>query len=157
MSVTAGRRLRWWPAVLVVALCVLAEAWVWLRPGPIRQTRVINTFIVSFVAAALLLLWFLLFSRARPRWRLLALGAVVVAGLFLSQFVAISGVTGDLVPILGWKGGKTGPDGAVILSWVEPDGDGHRLRFSQWRDAAWSEPRTVAAGAGWFDVNRICA
>jgi hypothetical protein len=36
------------------------------------------------------------------------------------------------------------PDGGVLLSWVEPAGDSaHALRFSQWRDSAWSEPRTI--------------
>jgi hypothetical protein len=35
-------------------------------------------------------------------------------------------------------------DGGVLLSWVEPAGDSsHALRFAEWRDSAWSEPRTI--------------
>jgi hypothetical protein len=37
-------------------------------------------------------------------------------------------------------------DGSVILSWLEPQGDAAAaLRFSVWRDEAWSEPTTIAA------------
>jgi hypothetical protein len=37
-------------------------------------------------------------------------------------------------------------DGSAILSWLEPQGDATAaLRFSVWRDGAWSEPTTVAA------------
>jgi len=42
------------------------------------------------------------------------------------------------------------PAGQVFLSWVEPAGDGHRLRFATLRGDEWSEPRTVAQGADWF-------
>jgi hypothetical protein len=37
----------------------------------------------------------------------------------------------------------------VIVSWTEPAGEGHALRFAEWDDG-WSEVRTVAAGADWF-------
>jgi hypothetical protein len=37
-------------------------------------------------------------------------------------------------------------DGGVILSWLEPQGDTvAALRFSVWRNEAWSEPTTIAA------------
>ena len=37
------------------------------------------------------------------------------------------------------------PDGQVMLSWVEPaDDSAHALRFSVWRDSAWTAPRTIA-------------
>jgi hypothetical protein len=37
-------------------------------------------------------------------------------------------------------------DGSVILSWLEPQGDSAAaLRFSVWRNEAWSEPTTIAA------------
>jgi len=40
----------------------------------------------------------------------------------------------------------SGPDGSVILSWLEPQGDTAAvLRFSVWRNEAWSDPRTIAA------------
>ncbi|HLM67635.1 MAG TPA: hypothetical protein VK358_08920, partial [Longimicrobium sp.] len=44
-----------------------------------------------------------------------------------------------------------GPDGRVYLSWIEPAADGaHALRFSVLQGDAWSAPRTIASGRGWF-------
>lgn len=42
------------------------------------------------------------------------------------------------------------PDGSLLLSWLEREGDAHALRFARWRDGAWSTPRTIARGARWF-------
>lgn len=44
----------------------------------------------------------------------------------------------------------SGSDGKLYLSWIEPDGAGHALRFSTWEGADWSVPRTIAAGDNWF-------
>ena len=44
-----------------------------------------------------------------------------------------------------------GSDGRVYLSWQEPEGEGETaLRFSVWEGTAWSAPRTIAQGSGWF-------
>jgi BNR repeat protein len=44
------------------------------------------------------------------------------------------------------------PDGRVLLSWIEPAGEGrHALRYaSNDGSGPWSPPRTIAEGAGWF-------
>lgn len=54
------------------------------------------------------------------------------------------------------------PDGRILLSWVEPAGDSsHALRFSEWRDSAWSEPRTIVRRSdfwlNWADFPSIIA
>lgn len=41
-------------------------------------------------------------------------------------------------------------DGRVWLSWIEPDGEGHALRFAAREGAAWSSPRTITRGDDWF-------
>ena len=41
-------------------------------------------------------------------------------------------------------------DGDLLLSWIEPDGEGHVLSFARFRDDAWSEPRAIARGTDWF-------
>ncbi len=42
-------------------------------------------------------------------------------------------------------------NGEVLLSWIEPAGDGrHALRFARIEDEAWSAPRTIAEGTDWF-------
>lgn len=45
-----------------------------------------------------------------------------------------------------------GPDGRVLLSWIEPAGEGrHTLRFAGLDpNGSWSAPRTIAEGSGWF-------
>jgi hypothetical protein len=39
-----------------------------------------------------------------------------------------------------------GRDGAVVLSWIEPERDGHALRFAELRGGAWTPARVVATG-----------
>jgi hypothetical protein len=42
------------------------------------------------------------------------------------------------------------PDGDLLLSWIQPDGEGHALAFARWHDGRWSAPRTIARGDDWF-------
>jgi hypothetical protein len=44
----------------------------------------------------------------------------------------------------------TGPDGTVVLSWIEPEGDADALRFAVFDDGEWQGPRTVISGPNWF-------
>jgi len=44
----------------------------------------------------------------------------------------------------------TAPDGTIVLSWMEPDGDGHLLRHSTFGRNGWGPARTVARGDDWF-------
>jgi hypothetical protein len=43
-----------------------------------------------------------------------------------------------------------GPDDGLILSWLEPDESGHRLRYSVLEGERWGSPGTVARGDNWF-------
>ena len=50
---------------------------------------------------------------------------------------------------------NAGPDGAVVLSWVERLGEGgHALRYAEFRGEEWGPARAVASGEDWF-VNWI--
>lgn len=42
------------------------------------------------------------------------------------------------------------PGGGLVLSWIEPAGAGHALKFAERIDGRWREPVEVARGAGWF-------
>ena len=42
------------------------------------------------------------------------------------------------------------PDGTLLLSWIEPAGEGHVLRFARHGADGWSTPRTIAEGGDWF-------
>ena len=37
-----------------------------------------------------------------------------------------------------------------FLTWVEPDGDGHALRFARWTGDGWNDASTVDRGDDWF-------
>jgi hypothetical protein len=51
------------------------------------------------------------------------------------------------------------PDGRVVLSWLEPAGDGIGLRYATLEDGAWSAARTIAQGddlfVNWADVPSV--
>jgi hypothetical protein len=53
--------------------------------------------------------------------------------------------TGSIGPNLA-----TGPDGTVVLSWIEPEDAGHALRFSVLGAAGWEPSRIAARGDSWF-------
>ena len=45
---------------------------------------------------------------------------------------------------------SAGSDGAVLLSWQEPEGSGHAVRLARLDGSTWSEPRTIATGDDFF-------
>ncbi|HZF28417.1 MAG TPA: sialidase family protein [Gammaproteobacteria bacterium] len=62
---------------------------------------------------------------------------------------------GPLVPLaVGAAPGSAEPHlaanaGEVVLSWIEPDGDGHALKYSRLRGGAWDAPVVAARGEKW--------
>ncbi|HEX5633245.1 MAG TPA: sialidase family protein [Gemmatimonadales bacterium] len=61
---------------------------------------------------------------------------------------------GSLAPVLSGSA-----DGRLVLSWLEPAGKAHALRFSMWRDAGWTRPLTVMSSdslfVNWADVPSV--
>lgn len=53
--------------------------------------------------------------------------------------------SGSMAPNLA-----VGLDGSVYLSWIEPNAEGHALRFSTWLGGAWTTAKTIAEGDDWF-------
>jgi hypothetical protein len=84
----ARRPIRKWPAWLIVAVTLLAIIYTRVAPSlPSQQHRNIGTIGTIIVAAVLLFLWAMLFSRLRWKTRGVVFGAVVVAmGLFVGLF-----------------------------------------------------------------------
>jgi len=85
----------------------------------------------------------------RLAWLSLGLACVACSGRELGSGGAETPVapaaTGSMAPNLA-----VGSDDTIYLSWVEPRGDGHALRFSTWEQDAWSAPKTIAEGQDWF-------
>ncbi len=92
--------LRLWPLWLLLFLAAAGVAAVRLDPGSTFQDRNLRSLLIGIVTSILVVLWWLLGSRAR--WKLRGLGFLAMllavgigAGLF-----RIRGVSGDLLPIL---------------------------------------------------------
>ncbi|HEX9189012.1 MAG TPA: hypothetical protein VGB87_18180, partial [Vicinamibacteria bacterium] len=115
------RPLRLWPAGAIVALAAALLAWIWARAdSPVGMSQTTLTLLVALGTATLLLLWWLFFSRAGLLTRLAStLGLVALAGT-LNAFLEIRGLSGDLVPQIGWRSTviprdpvPTGPEGSA--------------------------------------------
>ena len=136
--------VRWWPAILVLALGAGALAFIWLRPAPSAQARVVPSFPVLFAVAVLLFLWLVLFSRlpARRRgWILLATALTVGCGFLLFE---IKGVDGNLVPVVGlrWAGQPAFEAAAAGAGGVTaPGADDYPQFYGPRRDATLPGPR----------------
>ncbi|HSR54464.1 MAG TPA: PQQ-binding-like beta-propeller repeat protein [Acidobacteriota bacterium] len=101
---SSPRRLRWWPAALIVALLAAALIYIWnIAQLPSDQHRVMNTALSIVVSSILLLLWWVFFSGLRAWTRLR--GLLVVVGLYLLCWglFRYDGVSGNLVPQLTWR------------------------------------------------------
>ncbi|MSU37177.1 MAG: hypothetical protein EXS36_19205 [Pedosphaera sp.] len=114
------RRLRWWPAWLILASSVVAISVVRFRDDLTFQERNLTTAAFLLGTALLLLLWWTLLSRARWKLRLVVTLAVLGAlGLGASLF-RIRGVSGDLVPILAPRWAKSGRPAPATAGPIAP-------------------------------------
>ena len=105
--------IRWWPAWLIIIACA-GVVFVFRFAGEVPfQTRNLRTAVTVVVSTLLLGVWWLLFSRAHWRSRLVGvLGGALLLGAVASLF-RIRGVSGDLVPILEprWASHEAAPVG----------------------------------------------
>lgn len=98
-------RIRWWPAVVIVALVAVRVARVLGGEDTPRQQQVMQVGSALIGGVALLLIWWLFLSRAPARWRWVGLAGALLALAGGAAAFRYEGVTGDLVPILEprWK------------------------------------------------------
>lgn len=96
---------RWWPALVLVSLAALALVLTWLGEADDNQTRVLRTVAVLLLASLLLLLWLLFFSRLPRHLRTRLFAGLLAVGLLGGLLFEVRGVSGDFVPILGWRFG----------------------------------------------------
>ncbi len=84
---------------------------------------------------------------ARPWGSLLAVAAAMVLGACSPGPVPLESPAGPgaALPRLTVDG-----DGAAWLSWVEPAGGGHALKYARLDADGWSDPAEAARGEGWF-------
>ena len=82
---------------------------------------------------------------------------LILLSTLLSAHPAVSGAASPDVKQMDVPAepGSRSPDltvgnGRLVMSWIEPQSEGHRLRYSSLEGRRWSEPHTVAAGSDWF-------
>ena len=95
--------IRWWPIPVVLLLAIARLAWIWGISDTHRQGQVLGSFFAFLWTLGLLLIWMLAFSRARWKLRLIVVGGVLALGGLVAATVEVRGVSGDVVPILGWR------------------------------------------------------
>lgn len=154
-------RIRWWPALLILAVGIAAfyivrgiEIW------PYEQARNVAMIIVTFCTFLALLVWWLIFSRARLRTRFLVL--LLLAAPF--SLFRLRGMTGDFLPIFEFRFGskktesvanvpiKTDLARPAYPQLFGPTRDGHLPSISLNSDFAKIPPTVVwriPVGAAW--------
>lgn len=103
MGTETRTRLRWWPAGLLMGIGGAVILWIRLQGNWSFQERNLGTLSTALGILLLLLLWWLTFSRAPGRVRLLVAGLLLgTLGLAVLAF-RFHGVSGDLRPILQFR------------------------------------------------------
>jgi outer membrane protein assembly factor BamB len=96
-------RIRWWPAVVLLILDLVALAAIRLWPDLTFQERNIYTAELILLNGPLLGIWWLFFSRAAWKKRFMFCGGVVLLVALAGLMFRITGVSGDLLPIVEWR------------------------------------------------------
>ncbi len=127
------RRVRWWIAVPILLAAAGALLWNgFVRDAAARQERVLAAGLILGAGLLALFLWALLLSGFR--WRVrgwILLGCAAGLGLPALLF-EVRGVTGDLVPVLGWRLAREGPGPGETPPSTAEAGPEHPAPF--WRD-----------------------
>ena len=99
------KRLRLWPAALILAVAAAGLLWVWSSAySPVAVSKPAATLTTGIITSLLLLSWWVLLSGARW-WARLAVLALVPALIWTAgRFVEMRGFSGDLVPQIAWRG-----------------------------------------------------
>jgi outer membrane protein assembly factor BamB len=104
----SSRGLRLWPAWLILAGTVVAFVAIWApADSPVSMAKPTATVMTLNLTVLLLLLWWVLLSRARWFMRLGVLAVVIALGWTARSLVEVRGLSGDLVPQLAWRGAST--------------------------------------------------
>jgi len=109
MAKDSPRGIRWWPVVVSGGLTVAALAVIHLVGDRSGQEKVLLSILVVVGWALILLLWLLMGSRLRWGSRLKVLLLVGLIAVTLGVSLEIEGVTGNLLPILGWRWSRDTP------------------------------------------------
>ncbi len=118
-------------------------AFFWLGEAKSHQDRVVSTFPVAFFGLFFLVLWATLFSRLPGVTRLKIFAAVVLIGGSAGLLLEIQGVSGNLVPVLGfrWSGGRAFEGASRDAGVTAPGPDDYPQLYGPRRNATLPGPR----------------
>ena len=102
---TQRPRWRLLGALALLGATAIVVAWLW--PAESRQQQVMRSGMAAVAAFALLCLWVLFASKLRLGVRCGVVATVAATGLLVYSTVRVVGVSGDLVPVLGWRYART--------------------------------------------------
>ncbi len=112
-SDTAKHRFRWWPAAAILILAAIAEAVLWTRNAGDALAQVLSTWTVGLTTFALMLIWWLAFSRVAWKTRLAGLGALALAVALFFALFRLEGFGGDFSPRFAWRFSDSAEQGAA--------------------------------------------
>ena len=103
------RPIRWWIAIVLLAIGAGTVLLVSLDPSRSHQQRNLTLLATVVTVVPLLLIWWGLLSDAPRSWRRAGVGGFVGLAAVLAGLFRITGVSGDLLPIFEfrWKAGPT--------------------------------------------------
>jgi len=112
--------IRWWPGIALGIGAVIAIAWVRLQSDWPFQKRNLTTAQILIVTAMMLVVWWTFLSRAPKRLRLTITFGLLGLALASAGLFRVSGVSGDLLPIVEWRwANRASPQTATSIA-VKP-------------------------------------
>lgn len=119
---------------MILIGCAAFLAWTSHREDLSRQHQNIEVAKAVVIGSVLLGLWFLFVVGRRPVVRWGAVGCLSAIVVLVVSAVRITGVTGDLVPIVEWRWKRSGLDEIQTTPWVDTVETGtvrSRLNYTQ--------------------------
>ncbi len=129
--------------MVILILMASLLAFFWLGEAESHQDRVMSTFPILFFGVLFLALWATLFSRLPGITRLKIFAAVVLIAGSGAVLLEIQGVSGNLVPILGyrWSGERIFESASRDAGVTDPGPDDYPQFYGPERDATLPGPR----------------
>lgn len=127
------KKPHWLAAAGIVALAALRLIWIWHYRDDMTQQKVIDTGLALGATAILLFCWAMFDSGFTRRMRLRLAGGCVATLTLCVVLFEPRGVSGDLVPLIGWRFTRDlAPDRTLLRSASDP----HSVeREYAWRDS----------------------
>ncbi len=103
---TVHSRVRWWPLLIITILAILGIGIVWGFNAEARESKGLLTITILILTLFLGTVWLLFLSGLAWRLRLFGL-LIILGGIALFGIIfRISGVRGDLMPVVEWRWAK---------------------------------------------------